>query len=228
MEMQELPPASIVMSVHNHLEHTRQCLESIIQNTAEELYEVIIVDNASSDGTAQFLGLLVGDVKVISNETNRGLSVAFNQGAELADRKYVVFLGNHCRPQKGWLDSLIELAEREPRTGAVGAKLIRQDGAVREAGSVIFANGTVGRHGSGMHPAEPRLNFVREVDLCSLDALLVRREIWRAIGGFDVRYETDCYSAADLCCAIRRAGYRVLYQPAAVVNCQGEPAHTFS
>lgn len=211
------PTASIIVAVFNNIEYTKRCLEAIIENTPEELYEVVIVDNASTDGTKDFLNLLVGDVKVIANETNLGFTEACNQGAQAAIGKYLVFLNNDTQPQSGWLENMIALAERDPTVGAVGAKLVYPDGTLQEAGGIIFSDGNGWNYGRGMRPSDPRFNFVREVDYCSGAALLVRSDLWKSVGGFDLRYAPAYYEDTDLCFAIRRAGYRVLYQPAAVV-----------
>lgn len=209
--------ASIVIPVSNKVEYTKRCISAIVENTPEDLYEVIIVDNASTDGTKDFLNLLVGDVKVVSNETNRGFTEACNQGAELARGKYLVFLNNDTEPQKGWLENLIGLSEGDPSIGAVGAKLVYPNGTLQEAGGIVFSDGNGWNYGRGKRPDDPQFNFVREVDYCSGAALLVRKSIWQAIGGFDMRYAPAYYEDTDLCFAIRKAGFRVMYQPAAVV-----------
>ena len=213
----DIPLASIIVPVFDNVEHTKRCIQAIAENTPEDLYEVIIVDNASTDGTKDFLKLLSGDVRIITNNTNLGFAKACNQAAQIAQSKYLVFLNNATEPQNGWLESLIDLAEKDPSVGAVGAKLVRPDGTLQEAGAVVFRDGTLQQCGKGMDSADPRFDVVREIDYCSAASLLVRREMWNEINGFDVLYVSDSYQAADLCFSIRKAGHLVMYQPAAEV-----------
>jgi len=73
------PPVSVIIPVFNNVEYTMQCLEALSSNTSYEPYEVIIVDNGSTDGTMDFLKCLGGDVKIITNEENLGFAIAYNQ-----------------------------------------------------------------------------------------------------------------------------------------------------
>ena len=140
-----------------------------------------------------------------------------NGGAALARGRYIVFLNNDTEPESGWLDALIDVAERDPRVGAVGAKLVYPDGKLQEAGGIIFSDATGYNFGRGGNPSDPRYDFVREVDYASAACLLVRAELFRALGGFDRRYAPAYYEDTDLCFAIRDRGYKVVYQPRAVI-----------
>jgi hypothetical protein len=92
---------SIIIPVFNNLQYTRQCLQSIVKNTARKSYQLIIVDNGSTDGTKEFLKCLCGSAKIISNRENFGFSKACNQGAAAADGDYIVFLNNDTKVQPG-------------------------------------------------------------------------------------------------------------------------------
>ena len=208
---------SIVVPVCRSVERTRCLLQAVIENTPDDLYEVVVVDDASGDGTADFLRLLSGDVKIITNQTSVGYIRACNQGASAATGKYLVFLSNDTEPRKGWLEGLIALAENDASVGAVGGRLLYSDGRLRQAGGAVLPDGAFRWYGEGTDPADPKCDLVREVDFCSAVALLVRRDLWNEIGGFDPAYAVESYAAADLCLAIREAGYRVLYQPATEV-----------
>ncbi|MCL5025225.1 MAG: glycosyltransferase, partial [Chloroflexi bacterium] len=210
-------PVSIIIPVFNKVEATRRCIEAIVGNTPDDLYEAIVVDDGSTDGTKDFLGLLAGDVEVITNEKNCGYYQACRQGSQKARGKYLVFLSNEAEPRPGWLESSVALAESDGSIGAVGAKLVYPDGTLDEAGAIAFSDGATWQYGRGMDPADPQLSFVREVDYCSAVGLLVRRDLWDGIGGFSLQFAPTDYEAADLCFAIRRAGYKVVYQPAASV-----------
>ncbi len=126
--------ASIIIPVFNKLELTRQCLTTLASITTMPEYEVIVVDNASSDGTAEFLAELGGDVQVISNPENYGFAVACNQGANAARGEFLLFLNNDTIPTDGWLNALVDEVERHPDVAVVGSKLLYEDGTIQHAG----------------------------------------------------------------------------------------------
>jgi len=222
----EASGVAIIIPVHNNLKLTQACLHSILENTHCPDYRVIVVDNASSDGTAQYLRELESEkVSVIHNSENLGFGEACNAGAQAASAKYLVFLNNDTQVEPGWLESLVEFAEKTPTVGAVGAKLVYPDGRLQEAGCIIFSDGSGWNYGRGLDPKDPRFNFVREVDYCSAAALLVRHDLWDSIGGFDRRYAPAYYEDADLCFQIRERGYKVYCQPkSVVVHYEGQTA----
>jgi GT2 family glycosyltransferase len=175
--------------------------------------EVIVVDNGSTDETRELLSHFAGLVRVVENETNRGFVDACNQGAELARGRFLVFLNNDTFVLPGWLDALVETAERDPRAGAVGSMFLYPDGRIQEAGAILWSNGEAFHYGWGRSPEDRRFAFAREVDYCSGASLLVRRELFERLGGFDRRYAPAYYEDADLCMGVRSLGYKVVYQP---------------
>lgn len=132
---------SIVIPVFNKVDYTRKCIESVIKNTFNVCYELIFVDNASTDGTPAYLSSLQGKIKIITNEKNVGFTKACNQGGRMASGEYAVFLNNDTEPQDQWLNSLINLARSDERIGIVGSKLVYPDGRLQEAGGIIFSDG---------------------------------------------------------------------------------------
>jgi glycosyltransferase involved in cell wall biosynthesis len=153
-------------------------------------------------------------VRVVENAENRGFVDACNQGAELARGRYLVFLNNDTVVLPGWLAALVETAERDVSAGAVGSLFLYPDGRIQEAGSVIWSNGETFRYGWGRSPEDRRFTFAREVDYCSGASLLLRRELFEQLGGFDQRYAPAYYEDTDLCMGVRSLGYKVVYQPA--------------
>ncbi|MDJ0723044.1 MAG: glycosyltransferase [Desulfobacterales bacterium] len=213
--------ASIVIPVHNHCDYTRACIEAIVEETPEGVYEIIVVDNASSDATRELLDRHADRVLTIRNDTNRGFVEACNQGAAAARAPYVVFLNNDTLPQKGWLQALIDALEHHDKVGAVGAKLIYPDGRLQEAGAVVFSDGRSKNFGRGDDPDKPEYNRICEVDYCSGACLMVRRDLFESLGGFDMRYAPAYYEETDLCFGLRDQGYRILYAPACRVYHHG-------
>jgi GT2 family glycosyltransferase/glycosyltransferase involved in cell wall biosynthesis/tetratricopeptide (TPR) repeat protein len=212
--------ASVLIAVLDKLELTRRCLELLFAERSPRLHEVIVVDNGSTDGTAEYLAELAAAeplLTVLSPGENTGFVGGNNLAAAQATGDCLVFLNNDTEPQSGWLDALVETVERDPSVGAVGAKLVYPDGKLQEAGGIVFADASGWNYGRGDDPDDPRYRFVREVDYCSGAALLVRADLFRELGCFDERYAPAYYEDTDLCFGVRARGLRVLYQPAAVV-----------
>jgi GT2 family glycosyltransferase len=109
---------------YNGLEDlTRPCLESIIANTDVDNYELIVVDNASADGTADYLKTFAAkhaNVRIQLNETNKGYAAGNNDGIKLTQSPYVILLNNDTLVPRGWLDRLLRLFNEQPDVGMVG------------------------------------------------------------------------------------------------------------
>jgi len=216
---------TIIVPVHNKVEYTSNCLESVFQNTEGYPYEIVVVDNASSDSTPDFLAGLADYVRSIRNSTNIGFGEACNQAASTSSAKYLVFLNNDTEVTAGWLTRLVETAEADPSIGAVGSMLLYPDGRLQEAGGIIFSDGSGWNYGRGDDPQKPEYNYVREVDYCSGACLLVRSSVFQLAGGFDPIYSPAYYEDTDLCFRIRELGYKVVYQPfSRVIHCEGVTA----
>jgi hypothetical protein len=142
---------------------------------------------------------------------------AVNSGIAAARGRFVVLLNNDTVVRPGWLDALVERAEDDADVGLVGAKLVFPDGRLQEAGGIVWRNGSAWHYGRGDNPDSPAYGFPRDVDYCSGACLLVRREILDALGGLDTRYVPAYYEDVDLAFAARQLGYRVVYEPRAVV-----------
>jgi O-antigen biosynthesis protein len=219
------PVVSIVIPVFNQAPLTYQCLDALLARTPAGRYEVIVVDNASTDATPRLLAHVEG-LRVARNEMNRGFVEACNQGAKEAGGDLLLFLNNDTVVLEGWLPPLLETAG-DPTVGAVGARLLYPDGRLQEAGSIIWRDGTGWNYGRGEDADLPAYQHRREVDYCSGACLLVRRELFEQLGGFDLRYAPAYYEDADLCFELRRLGFRVVYEPRArVVHLEGATAGT--
>ena len=205
---------SVIIPVFDKVEFTFQCLRSLLREVDFAGTEVIVIDNASTDLTRELLDHFRGFVRVIVNGENRGFVNACNQGAAAARGRHLVFINNDTVVLPGWLDGLVETAERDERVGAVGSLFLHPDGRIQEAGSIIWSDGETLKYGTGRSADDPRFLFAREVDFCSAASLLVRRELFERLGGFDRRYAPAYYEDTDLCMGVRSLGYKVVYQPA--------------
>jgi glycosyltransferase involved in cell wall biosynthesis len=149
----------------------------------------------------------------VRNETNQEFIRTSNRGARLARGAYLLFLNNDVTVTAQWLSTLLATIERYPQCGAVQGKLIRPDGTLQEAGTIIWRDGSALGYGRDDDPFRPEYSYVREVDYCSAACLLVRAELFHALGGFDERYLPAYYEDVDLCFGVRRLGHRVVFQP---------------
>ncbi|MCP3928294.1 MAG: glycosyltransferase [Bacteroidetes bacterium] len=218
---------SVVIPVFNKVEYTYKCLKSILQVSESKLpYEVIVVDNASSDGTPGFLKKIKG-VNAIFNKENKGFVEACNMGAAQARGQFVLFLNNDTQVTAQWLDKMLAPFKTDEKVGITGAKLVYPDGTLQEAGGIIFQDATGWNYGKGQDPEQPEFSYRKEVDYCSGACLMIRKTLWDEIGGFDMRYAPAYYEDTDLCFTARKMGYKVIYQPEArIIHYEGVSAGT--
>ena len=209
--------ASIIIPVFNKLDLTRQCLTTLASATTMPEYEVIVVDNASTDGTAEFLAELGGDVQVIRNPENYGFAVASNQGAKAARGEFLLFLNNDTIPTEGWLNALVDEVERHPDVAVVGSKLLYEDGTIQHAGVAFSRIVFLPYHIYRQFPADsPMVNRRREFQCVTGACMLVRREVFEQVGGFDEGFKNG-FEDVDLCMKIREQGWHIIYRPDSVV-----------
>ncbi len=212
---------SIIVPVFNHCRDTRDCLLSIAQSTAGSSYEVVVVDDGSTDETPEMLGRIEGLIQ-LRNDVNLGFIGSCNRGAAAARGEFLVFLNNDTLVTSGWLEALRRTFDDIPGTGLAGAKLIYPDGRLQEAGGVIWHDASGWNYGKFDDPDHPKYNFAREVDYCSGACLMVRRALFQHLGGFDTEFKPAYYEDTDLAFKIRHAGQKVIYQPLArIVHHEG-------
>ncbi|WP_017972702.1 glycosyltransferase [Actinopolyspora halophila] len=210
------PVVSVVIPVHGKWNYTRRCLLSIAGHRACVPFEVIVVDDASPDDSAEHLARCPG-VRLVRAERNLGFVGACNLGAEHAGGRHLLFLNNDTEVTGSWLDELLDTLESDEGIGLVGAKLLYPDGRLQECGSIVWSDGSGWNLGRLGDPAAAEHNVTRDVDYCSGAAILVRGGLFESLGGFDTRYCPAYYEDTDLAFAVREAGYRTLVQPRAEV-----------
>jgi GT2 family glycosyltransferase/glycosyltransferase involved in cell wall biosynthesis len=222
----ETPVASLVIPVYDQFAHTLACLRALAGHPPSTAFEVIVVDDGSRDETADALPKIAG-LRYHRRAENGGFIAACNDGAALAHGEFLVFLNNDTIPQPGWLEALLGTFDAESNAGLVGAQLLYPDGRLQEAGGVVFADGSGWNYGRFESPDDPRFGYLRDCDYASGAAIAIPRALFAALGGFDTRYAPAYYEDTDLAFAVRAAGRRVIYQPAArVVHVEGATAGT--
>jgi len=221
LDRPEDPVAAIVVPVHGQVAVTHRCLASIAAARVDTPFEVVVVDDASPDGTAEFLASCSG-IEVVVNVENQGYLRSTNLGAAASTAPFLILLNNDTEVSDGWIDDLLGTFDRHPDTGVAGVKLVYPDGRLQEAGGIVFNDGSGWNYGRFQDPEDEAYAHVREVDYCSAACIAVRRELWDDVGGFDDRYAPAYYEDTDLAFAVRAADWKVRVQPAVrVVHHEG-------
>lgn len=204
-----------------------RCLISLKSANSKVPFEVIVIDDHSTDWRIpELLGKLEG-LKFIRNQKNLGFIQSCNLAAQKAIGRYLLILNNDVEVLDNWLDELVSTFEFDVNVGCVGAKLIYPDGKLQEAGGIIWEDASGWNYGRGDDPDNPKYNYIREVDYCSGACLLIKKEIWEKLGGFDELFVPAYYEDTDLCFRVREIGYKVVYQPfARVIHYEGVSSGT--
>ena len=219
----EAASVSVVVVSYNAREHLERCLSSV----ADAPYEVIVVDNASSDGSRELVRERFASARLVELEENVGFGAANNEGMAVAGGRYFLLLNSDAWPVGDGIERLVGVAEREPRAGAVGPRLLNPDGSLQRsvrgfptvwrlateylflrklAPSSAFANAF---YGAGFdHSTE------RDAEFLMGAVLLLRREAVEEVGGFDPSFFLFS-EETDLCYRLHRAGWRVVFTPEA-------------
>jgi GT2 family glycosyltransferase/glycosyltransferase involved in cell wall biosynthesis len=218
---------SIIIPVFNKVDLTKNCLNSIYKYTRKTIpFEIIVVDNKSSDDTLDFLKDFQKDhseLVIISNEENLGFAKANNIGAANAKGKYLLLLNNDTEVQPGWLENLYATIDSNDSIGAVGSKLLFPNGTIQHAGVIIINDQLindplVARHiFYGQQADYPEANQATQYKALTAACLMIRKDVFARVNGFDENYWNG-YEDVDLCFKIFESGYKLIYQPKSIVT----------
>jgi GT2 family glycosyltransferase/glycosyltransferase involved in cell wall biosynthesis len=201
------PKASIVVLCYNGLkEVTQPCIASILANTPVDDYELIVVDNASADGTAAWVKETASrhtQIRPVCNQTNRGYAGGNNDGMRIAAGEYIILLNNDTLVPPGWLDALLRLLEERPEVGLVGpvTNSVGNEQRVELPGLTddnyeAVSGEYVARHSGVWFPTE-KLGFF---------CVAMRRALPEKIGYLDENFGVGMFEDDDYCVRAKRAG----------------------
>lgn len=209
------PLVSVVMLLYGGWDLARRAITALAENT-EPPFELVLVDNASPDDTLARAEAFVEGATILRNDSNRGFGEGSNQGAEVARGRILCFLNSDALVEPGWLPPLLERIE-QAGIGAAVPLFLNENGSVQEAGSVIDSIGHAHAVGAGGNARDFRYRFPRTVDYGSAACLVVRRDLFLELGGFDEAFSPAYYEDSDLCFRLHERGLATFFEPRARV-----------
>lgn len=210
---------SIIIPVYNNVELTRHCIESILSQRIVANYEIIVVDDASTDNTPEYLKSLGDRVRVVRNSENLRFAGACNAGARIAHGNYLLFLNNDTIPEKGWLDAMLSMIISDQRIGVVGAKLIYPDRTIQHCG-IVFKSDISGfltvHRLRNTHENDSQVTYPMQFSAVTGACMLVRGDIFSRLSGFNESFGMY-FEDIDFCLSVQKIGYIIVYEPLASV-----------
>src|SRR5437867_3186693 len=201
---------TIVILTWNGLSYTKRCLETLHGHTDFQCYEVIVVDNGSTDGSVEYLKS-ISWIRLIQNSSNKGFAKANNQAIELCDNSSdLVLLNNDTEIlQRDWLAKLQETAYRSPAIGIVGARLKRPDGMLLHAGTYMPIETFWGQQIGSLEKDINQYNLDAEVEGVVFACVYIKRSVLKEVGPLDEDY-FSYFEDTDYCLRAKRHGFKVI------------------
>lgn len=201
------PLTSIIMPMHNELAYSKLAVESLYRNTNREEFELICIDDASTDGTSEYLDGLEG-VKVIHFKENVGFDHGVNAGIKLATGEYTAVLNNDLLLTPYWLSQLIAVLESDPHIGIVVPAC--NSSSNYQVIPAPYTNSQELEEFARKHNHTDPMRWQERVRLIFYTALFRTREL-KAFGGLDEQFSPGGFEDDDLSLRYRRAGYRLIF-----------------
>jgi len=230
-----LVDVSIILVNWNTRGFLRDCINSVYENTSNSSFEIIVVDNASSDGSVDMLKLEFGDVKIIANAENRGFAAANNQGMLASKGRYILLLNSDTIVLDNSIDKAVAFADAHKGSAVVGSGVLNPDMTVQPTCFMFPSILNMLLSVSYLYKLFPRSRFfgrermtwwnrddVREVDVVTGCFMLVRREAIEEVGMMDERF--FMYGEeTDWCYRFKQAGWKVMFTPmSAIIHFGGQ------
>jgi GT2 family glycosyltransferase len=204
----------VIIPAFNQMALTAQCLRTLKSHYASE---IVVVNDASTDATAQLLASYGNQIKAVSRQTNGGFARSCNEGARVAAAgDYLVFLNNDTIPQRGWLETLVRYADDHPKAAVVGSKLLYPNDTIQHAGVVICQDRYPRHIYTGFPSDHPAVSRSRRFQIVTAACMLVRREVFEEAGGFDPAFHNG-FEDVDFCLRLGERGREVHYCADSVV-----------
>lgn len=206
---------SLIIAVYNGLFYLEDCLKSVFSEITP-FDEVILVDNASTDGSPFYIQQCWPQVRLIQNEKNRGFAAACNQGAALSTGEYFIFLNQDTRVLPGWAKGLIKTLDDYANIALATSKLLlmQQPDRINACGQDIHFTGM--SFARGFLKSSDQYQTGAPISAVMGASFAIRRDVWEKLGGFDEELWMY-YEETDLSWRAQIAGYQCLYTPDSVV-----------
>ena len=218
--LKEAPLVSIIIPTRDQWQLLQQCLRSIEEKTSYTRYEIIVLDNDSTDSeTLRYFDTIAAKWPVYRYPGPFNFSAVNNFGVAKAGGDYLVFLNNDTRViRPDWLTAMLERAQH-PEVGAVGAKLLYPAGRIQHAGVVMGIGGLAAHAFRNLPDGQSYFDFADLMRNCSAvtaACMMVRRRVFEEMGGFDERFRV-AFNDVDFCLRLRQRGYLIVYHPLALL-----------
>lgn len=205
------PLVSVIIPAWNGSEHLEACLTALQTQTYSPL-EVIVVDNASSDESADLVERLFPNVKLIINSQNLGFSGGCNTGLRVAQGDILILLNQDTIVEPEWAGALVEVFEADLTIGIAGGKAFYPDDTIQHAGGYVDKQGSGHHYGHG-EPDNGQFDQIRDVDFVTGATLAISRQAFNKIGPLDERFTPAYFEDVDWCYRAKLAGFRTVYVP---------------
>lgn len=214
-----LPLVSIIIPTRDNAKILKKCVESIVRKTAYNNFEIIVVDNNSlAPETLHYFRELKNEKKasVLSDNREFNFSAINNRASQLAKGGFLLFLNDDTEIiHKEWLTEMIRIAVQE-KVGVVGAKLWYPNQTLQHGGIILGINGIAGHSHKYFDKLNQgylgRANLIQEFSAVTGACLLVKKEIFDLVGGFDEKLAV-AYNDIDLCLKMKKLGYKIVWTP---------------
>ncbi len=216
---------SVIIVNWNTIGFLNNCIHSIKENTKKIIYEILVIDNFSTDGSPQAVEANFPEITLIKNQENFGYGRASNQGYALAKGKYILFLNSDMAVQKNCLEKMYDFMEKNPTVGASSCKLTHSDGSLQHSCRKFPSFKTIFLMQIGMRFLFPKMKIfrdylmldwnhsdIREVDQIMGSFMFIRSQVIKDVGGFDERFWMY-FEEVDLCFRIKAAGWKIVHYP---------------
>jgi len=206
------PKVSIIIVNYNGKELLQKCLDSLLKVNYDN-FEIILVDNNSTDGTVEFITKNYPSLIIIKLDSNKGFAEPNNVAAKISKGKYLLFLNNDTVVTPNFISEMVKVMETDKKIAICQSLLLKPDGSVDSSGDFIDHLGVV-------YNSKTKIDEIREVSSARGASMLVRSDIFEKLDGFDQKFFIT-FEDVDLCWRSWILGYRVLIIPTSIVYHEG-------